>query len=90
MFAVSIHAGGMPNVATYTYTRHIFGGGGGHSGDGIACMAICSVSFEPLNSGLPVCISTRMHPRLHMLPRTRQLSISALAAAADAHSMDVE
>ena len=29
-------------------------------------LSICSASLRPLKSGCPVCISTRMQPRLHM------------------------
>jgi hypothetical protein len=29
-------------------------------------LQICSASLRPLKSGCPVCISTRIHPRLHI------------------------
>ena len=29
-------------------------------------LSICSASLRPLKSGCPVCISTRIQPRLHM------------------------
>ncbi len=29
-------------------------------------LQICSASLRPLKSGWPVCISTRIHPRLHI------------------------